>query len=167
VNCQFQIMKSLLICFPKMVMACALALFGTFLAATAATGATGTAPGKSSGSTNAAELEIPKSSFVVPNIPKDGKDPFFPRSTRVYGAGPVATTNVPTVVVADIHLNGISGSADHRLAIINNRTFESGEEAEVSTTSGRVRIRCLEIQAEAVVIQAGGERRVLRLRSGL
>ena len=82
----------------------------------------------------------------------------------------VVRTNLqPTVAVAvtvDLKLNGISGTAARRLAIINNRTFEANEEGVVSTTSGPVRIRCLEIKDDSVLVQVGGEQRVLRLRPG-
>ncbi len=84
-------------------------------------------------------------------------------------AHPMVPTNAPVVVTADLRLNGISGSAEHRLAIVNNRTFEAGEEGEVLSGSERVRIRCVEIKADAVVIQfvSGGTRRELRFRRGL
>jgi type II secretory pathway component PulC len=81
----------------------------------------------------------------------------------------VRTNPQPTVAVTvtvDLKLNGISGTAARRLAIINNRTFEANEEGAVSTPSGPVRIRCLEIKDDSVLVQIGGEQRVLRLRPG-
>ena len=78
----------------------------------------------------------------------------------------IPTNQIAAPIVADLRLNGISGPPDHRLAIINNKTFDAGEEAEVNTNAGRLRIRCIEIQPDAVIIQIGGERRVLRLRPG-
>jgi hypothetical protein len=63
-----------------------------------------------------------------------------------------------------LHLNGISGTVDRRLAIINNQTFQTNEEGEVPTNPGRARIRCVEIRADSVLVQVGGEQRVLRLR---
>src|SRR5208283_4535836 len=102
-----------------------------------------------SASTNAlpAQLQIPKSVFIIPNTPQEGKDPFFPLSMRIFTPTVVVSTNVNATVAVTIELklNGISGTADHRLAIINNRTFQAGEEGIVSTTSGRVPVRCLEI----------------------
>ena len=123
--------------------------------------------------TNAApaQPEIPQSVFIIPTTPQEGKDPFFPRSMRLF-ASPVVKTNltpdVAVAIAADLRLNGISGTADHRLAIINNRTFESNEEAVVTSKSGpAARIRCLEIKTDSVVVQViGGERRVLSLRPG-
>ncbi len=80
----------------------------------------------------------------------------------------VAATNVTAApITADFRLNGITGPPDHRLAIINYRTFDTGEDGDVNTNAGRMRIRCLEIGADSVVIQIGAERRMLRLREPL
>jgi len=116
-----------------------------------------------------AQLEIPKSVFIIPATPLEGKDPFFPLSMRPFTTVVVRTNPQPTVAVTvtvDLKLNGISGTAARRLAIINNRTFEANEEGAVSTPSGPVRIRCLEIKDDSVLVQIGGEQRVLRLRPG-
>jgi hypothetical protein len=124
-------------------------------------------------STNALPVqpEVPKSLFVIPSSPRAGKDPFFPNSLRPYGpslVSPDLKTNVPpAAAVVELHLNGISGTADRRFAIINNRTFGANEEGVVPTSSGPpARIRCLEIKADSALVQIGGERRLLRLRSG-
>jgi len=117
-----------------------------------------------------AEAPVPQSVFIIPRNPQEGRDPFFPLSTSVYTRyGAVAAQTNRVAVVADLKLQGFSGPNEHRLAIINNRTFEVSEEADVSTSSGRVRIRCLEIKNESVVVQfvVGGERRELRLRQGV
>jgi len=113
--------------------------------------------------------EIPQSVFIIPATPKQGKDPFFPRSMRIYDSMVVKSNALPTlaaVVTVDLKLNGISGTAEHRLAIINNRTFGANEEGAVSTAMGPVRIRCLEVRTDSVLVQIGAEQRVLRLRAG-
>jgi hypothetical protein len=120
--------------------------------------------------TNAApvQAEIPKSVFLIPATPQEGKDPFFPRSMRLF-ASVVVMSNVQPLVTppaVELRLNGISGTADRRLAIINNQTFETNEEGEVPTNPGRARIRCLEIKTDSAVVQIGSEQRVLRLRPG-
>ena len=119
--------------------------------------------------TNAApaQPEIPKSVFNIPTTPQEGKDPFYPRSTRLFTSVTVTPTNQPTVIAVELQLKALSGSAGRRLAIINNHTFEAGEEGEVVTNAGRVRIVCLEIKDDSVVVLVGGERRILRLRSGI
>ena len=111
-----------------------------------------------------AQVEIPKSVFVIPTTPQEGKDPFFPLSKRLF-ASPVVKTNghpAPPAIV-ELKLNGISGTADHRLAIVNNRTFEVGEEGAVPTPSGHVTIRCLEIKPDSVRVLVNGQERILHL----
>lgn len=108
--------------------------------------------------------------FINPTSKKEGVDPFFPKSERPYlSAHPIKQTTQPVSVTADLRLGGISGSQDHRLAIINNKTFEIGEEGDVTSNSDKVRIRCLEIKSESVIVQfvSGGVRRELHLRKGL
>jgi hypothetical protein len=121
--------------------------------------------------TNGPSNEAPaaQSMFQMPTGPKEGVDPFFPHSKRPYGPiAPivVATTPEPVKVAVELKLKAISGLPEHRLALINNHTFEAGEEGEVVTTNGRMRIRCLEIQQESAIVQVGPERRELHLRSG-
>jgi hypothetical protein len=116
----------------------------------------------------------PESRFVLPQTPAEGKDPFFPESLRPYPAPPApavtnrlqAPTPAPVTVAADLRLQGISGPPQRRLAIINTRTFAVGEEEDVPTSTGRARVRCLEINADSVVVQVGQQRRELRPRSG-
>jgi hypothetical protein len=120
-------------------------------------------------STNAIATNAPAQSvFVMPKGRPEGVDPFFPRSNRPYFGTPLpvaAPTNPePVQVAVDLKLKAISGLPEHRLALINNHTFEAGEEGEIVTTTGRMRIRCLEITQDSAVVQVGTERRELRLR---
>jgi len=125
------------------------------------------APGKTlvAGSAAPAQPEIPQSVFVNPTSPQGGRDPFFPQSTRqkpvVYKTAPAPA---PAVAVAELELKGISGAVDHRLAIINNRTFEVGEEGTVLSNVGRVRLKCQEITEDAVRVILNGVERTLTLR---
>ena len=115
----------------------------------------------------ATTTNAPQSVFVMPKGRQDGVDPFFPRSNRPYFGTPlpmVAPTPEPVTVAVELRLKAISGLPEHRLALINNHTFEAGEEGEVVTTTGRMRIRCLEITQDSAVVQVGGERRELHLR---
>lgn len=112
----------------------------------------------------APEPPVTLSTFVLPAKPSEGKDPFFPHSTRPYGAVAPTKTAQPAVV-AELTLGGISGTTDRPLAIINNSTFTTGDELEVTSGKLKLRIRCLEInmQTGSVLVQVGGERRELRL----
>ena len=107
---------------------------------------------------------VPLSVFTIPSNPREGRDPFFPNAGR-FSAG--AETNSTTSAAASaIILNGLSGARDHRLAMINGRTLAEGETNEVITAAGPVRIRCVEIKGESVVVEViGGERRELHLRN--
>jgi hypothetical protein len=111
---------------------------------------------------------VANSVFVMPKDKQQGVDPFFPRSSYPYvGRAPIIPVETnkpePVVVAVDLRLKAISGLPEHRLALINNHTFEAGEEGEVVTDKGRMRIRCLEIHQDSAVVQVGSERRELRL----
>jgi hypothetical protein len=107
----------------------------------------------------AAPEVVSRSVFVVPTNPKDGRDPFFPNSTRLYETISAAQPHVAEV--SSLVLKGISGPADHRLAIINNHTFGVGDEENIVTPQGPIHVRCVEIKASSVVIESGGQRHEL------
>ena len=118
------------------------------------------------GNTNAEphELVIPLAifDFKSPAV----KDPFFPLSVRT--GVPVAVTNAPRISSASFSLKGLSGPAGRRLALINNRTLAAGEDAEVTTAMGRVKIHCVEVKEDSVIIKVDklGETIELHLRKG-
>ena len=149
------------------LLALAVVLLGLAFASLAAQTRTNAPSGSTPAATNALPLlpPIPQSVFIIPITPQEGKDPFFPRSLRLFSDVVVKTNLQPAAVVAvELKLNGISGTADHRLAIINNRTFEIGEEGEVVSNVGRVRIICHDIKPDSVRVLISGEERILRLR---
>jgi hypothetical protein len=149
------------------------ALFGSALAAGAAETPAGkeskpVAPAAAAAKAPAPEIEIPKSVFNIPTNPQDGKDPFYPLSTRLFPrAVIVASSQTAAVPVVELQLKSLSGVPGHRFAIINNHTFEVGEEAELMTNLGRARVRCLDIKDDSVLVLVGAEQRVLKLRAGL
>lgn len=116
-----------------------------------------------------AAVEIPRSEFKLPATSAEGKDPFFPRSQRIYASMPVpvptVTTNRPPPVL-DLLLSGLSGTTEKPFAIINNQTFAIGEERQMMLGGQAVRVVCLEIntQARTAVVQANGVRSELRLK---
>lgn len=110
--------------------------------------------------------EIPQSVFNTPATPKEGRNPFYPNSVPVAPVA-VAKTAAPTIDTTAFVLNGIT-SPPKRTAMINGRTFEPGEEAEIKLPSGsKVLIKCAEIRDDAATIVIGGVRRELRLRFAL
>lgn len=111
------------------------------------------------------EQPLPESIFVVPRKAVEGKDPFNPRSTRVY------VTEAPKVapkvsLTSELALKGISGTAERPLAIINNITFAVGETNDIVFKEGRLQLVCTEINMTTgtVMIQVGAEQRALRLQ---
>ncbi len=95
-----------------------------------------------------------QSNFVMPATSKDGRDPFYPESTRMI-AVPAATAH--TVEISTLKVRGIFGSAGHQLAILNNHTFSAGEEGDVISASSRVHVRCVEIHDRYVVVEINGQ----------
>lgn len=111
------------------------------------------------------EVPVPQSVFSIPSQPNEGRNPFFPRSTiPVVPPKPGPGTPVETF---SFILNGIT-SPPRRTAMINGRTFEPSEEGEVKLPSGgKMLIKVEEIKAESAIILVNGQRRELRLRSGV
>jgi len=97
-----------------------------------------------------------QSVFVIPSNAKEGRDPFFPDSNRPYEAAIAHTADLATLA-----LKGISRIGDHYFAIIGTHTFGVGDEEDVLTSQGRIHVRCVEIKANSVIIEAGGQRHEL------
>ncbi len=116
--------------------------------------ATVAAPAPQSDLTNAN-----RSVFMLPSNPQEGRDPFFPDSTRPYKVAVIATPRAADVT--SLVVKGFSGSMDHRFVIINNHTFAVGDEGDVVTTGGRIHLSCIEIKTNSVVIEVGGQRHEL------
>ena len=115
-----------------------------------------------------AEVPIPLSKFEQPSAAQPGRDPFFPMSSRItFATAPVPGKGNGKAGAApsDIVLKSIVGMPGARVALINTTTFETGESSEIIVTGGvRVLVRCLEIRAESVLIDIGGEKRDLPLK---
>lgn len=114
----------------------------------------------------AGKIEIPKSEFVIPSVPGEGRDPFFPDSTRVALTQKPAADKPGTKVAAPVlfSLKAITASGGRRVASINNRPFEAGEEGEIAFGTSRVRVRCIEVREDSVIIDVDGQTQELRLR---
>ena len=125
-------------------------------------------PSSPSTKTNQAEIEIPRSVFTIPAKAGDGRDPFFPLSRRmVVEAKPDKATETPAPAPVAVSLKGIArGAGGKRYALINDKTFTVGDENEVLIDNSRVRIRCIEIKEDSVIIEQNGARQELRMRPG-
>ena len=111
---------------------------------------------------------VPQSVFTVPKNKKEGCDPFFPSSTRLWGSTEVVQTGPKPAksTGADcLSLKGLSGTADNPFAMINGRTMARGEDAEINTDCGRLLVHCVDITTNSAIVEVAGERRELHLRS--
>jgi hypothetical protein len=113
------------------------------------------------------EVVFLKSAFV--DEPSGGKDPFFPKSRRREQRAPDVFQPTPLEILKNLFLKGISGTRDKRLALINNRTLEVGEEGEFKQGNLAIKIRVVEITDKSVffTIEGSHDRKELRLRNGL
>jgi len=146
-------------------------LSGLTLAATAAVAAPQTA---NSSATNAAKATPPKpaaiiparSIFTQPSSIRDGRDPFFPESTRAFDAAntaAVANGAPRNIEATQLAIKGVSRDARGRLmVIINNHTFMVGDEGDVLVTGGRAHLRCMEIRPDTVIVEVNGARHEIR-----
>jgi hypothetical protein len=113
-----------------------------------------------------AEQPITQSIFIIPATPKEGRDPFFPQSVQAVPQ-PVSAKASP-VDTSNFVLNGITPSGPRRTAMINGRTFETGETGEIKLPTGaKVMIKCEEIRNDSVIIILDGQRRELHFRFGV
>lgn len=58
---------------------------------------------------------------------------------------------------SDLVLKNISGTAGRRFALINNQTLTAGEAARIKLGDGEVKVRCIEIRAQSVLVQVEGQ----------
>jgi hypothetical protein len=96
-------------------------------------------------------------------LPPKGRDPFFPNSHRRDPAPPPMAETAKAPVEADLQLKGIVSSASHRQALINSDVMTEGEEDSVRVPNGHVRVRCIQIGTDYVIVQVEGEPQTKRL----
>jgi hypothetical protein len=96
-----------------------------------------------------------KSVFTLPKKFAEGRDPFFPESTRVFQAT-LAENPGHTAEITSLVVKGYSRDATGASVIINNRTFSAGDERDVLTPTGRIRIKCVDVLPDTVVIEHNG-----------
>jgi hypothetical protein len=103
-------------------------------------------------------------SFFDELMPPKGRDPFYPNSHR-RDPVPVAVArpDKPASLVGDLRLQGIVGTASHRMAIINGTSFDAGEQDTIRVPNGRIKVKCLEIGEDYAVVLAEGEAQPKRL----
>jgi protein disulfide-isomerase len=74
----------------------------------------------------------------------------------------------PPPVYNDLQLKGVTGPKGRRFAMINNKTFGEGEAGVVKLGTAQVKVQCVEIGEDSVVILVdGATKRTLRLKGHL
>ena len=97
--------------------------------------------------------ETPKLDATDPDgIRAVREQPTTPNSTRPPYYSFASTSAPPSTLT----LKNISGVPPRRLAIINDRTFATGEQARLTLAMSNVVIRCLEIRSNSALIQLEG-----------
>jgi hypothetical protein len=113
-----------------------------------------------------AEVQIPKSVFAIPNTAGVARDPFYPSRIIQAEVSKPTTNAAPRVAsLSCLVLKGLSGTPASPLAMVNGRTMARGEDAEIVTECGRLLVHCVDITTNSAIVEVGGERRELRLRS--
>jgi protein disulfide-isomerase len=80
------------------------------------------------------------------------------------GAGKPGEAPSPPPAYSELALRGISGPKDRRLALINNETLGAGESAKVKLGDTLVRVRCLEVREDSVLIRIEGREQPVELK---
>lgn len=118
--------------------------------------ATGSLAAAQEGATNAPARSV----FNQPTNPNEGRDPFFPNSTRPYQD--FIPRHTAAVDTSALTIRGFSVISGHRYVIINNHTFGEGDEGDVITPAGRIHVRCLTLGTDSVLVETDGSRHLLR-----
>jgi hypothetical protein len=123
--------------------------------------------------TNQPSREIPRSVFEVPTNPERGRDPFYPKSTRLFGLRTTSTNAAPVSRVTFL-LRGLAGAPGQRLATLTVKEspgrsliLAEGETTSLRLPGGEIRVRCVSIEDDRVLVEINGSRQELRLRDGL
>jgi hypothetical protein len=109
----------------------------------------------SAASTNAVAAYDLQSTFD--DDPKTTKDPFFPKSKRRLAKVAGKTTH-SAPQLADLHLRGVIGSPGRFIAMINDKTFATGEKSQVAVGPGQyLVIKVNKITERSVNVTVDGE----------
>jgi len=98
--------------------------------------------------------------FTLPSSPSEGRDPFFPNSTRPYEDA-LSKVKRPADLTS-LQIKGFSKIGNQRYVIINNHTFGQGDEGDVLTSQGRIHIRCLTVGTDSVMVESAGAQHLLK-----
>ena len=92
------------------------------------------------------------------NIANTASVPNAPKTLNVPNASQMEIEPDPAVLKA-ITLKGILQTQNRRLALINGYTFQAGDERELRVNGKLVKVRCLEIREDSVLVSFDGRTR--------
>ena len=101
----------------------------------------------------------PRSVFTQPASQREGRDPFYPESTRVMDSIVAATHAMDTSTTLTV--KGYSVVNGHPMVIINNHSFMAGDEGDVLSGTIRAHVHCLEIQPGMAIVEVNGARKII------
>jgi thioredoxin-related protein len=96
----------------------------------------------------------------TPDAPTNVSIPAKPAAPMFNGA-----RSVPVPVYTNLVVKSISGTRDHRFALVNNQTFAPGDSLRVKMNDSSVLVRCVEIRERSVVMVVDGQEREITLAS--
>jgi hypothetical protein len=109
--------------------------------------------------TNTNSVVAYETTSVFDDDPKKSKDPFFPKSQRL--AKHVVTpgkTVQEAPRVTELHLRGVIGSPGRFIAMINDKTFATGEKSQVAVGPGQyLVVKVTKITERSVTVSVDGE----------
>ena len=106
-------------------------------------------------------LEKHKSVFEVR---KEYSDPFFPKKAAPVVKPPTGgPAEPPRDCFKDIFLRGVTGPEGKRLALINGQPLAEGEAATFKTSQGAVKVQCVQIKENSVIVKADCSRETKEL----
>ena len=118
-------------------------------------------PSKAKTETAAAATPARRSVFT---LDQGSRDPFFPQAKKTTAA--VATTATTPTVISDLPalltagLQGIGGTPDRYIAIINNVMLEKGRQAVIPVRVGnqekKFSVKCREVAKNSVALEVEG-----------
>jgi hypothetical protein len=69
----------------------------------------------------------------------------------------------PKVVYDKLILKGITGSANRPMALVNNKTFAPGDSYKVQVGTAQLKVTCVSISTDHVMVQVEGEKEPRKL----
>ncbi len=97
-----------------------------------------------------------RSTFTQPKQFSEGRDPFYPESTRVFQAVMAESPNSHKADVSALVVKGYYRDSKGAFVIINNHTFTTGDEGNVITPGGRIHLKCVDVLPNVVIIECNG-----------